>query len=157
MRWKCVCAYEGTNFCGWQSQPNGNGVQDHIEARLAAVFKRFVRIHGSSRTDAGVHARGQVFHFDADWLHGSEALKRSINSQLDLWTEAICIRTDGRRITLCKGYCFRSVFIIKCKCYFVVVKINCVDKIINQSLFIFFVFYIELSKTLYPKADLFLR
>ena len=84
MRWKCVCAYEGTNFCGWQSQPNGNGVQDHIEARLAAVFKHFVRIHGSSRTDAGVHARGQVFHFDADWLHGTEALKRSINSQLDL-------------------------------------------------------------------------
>ena len=63
MRWKCVCAYEGTNFCGWQSQPNGNGVQDHIEARLAAVFKRFVRIHGSSRTDAGVHALGQVANF----------------------------------------------------------------------------------------------
>ena len=82
MRWKCVCAYEGTNFCGWQSQSNKNGVQDHIETRLAVIFKRFVRIHGSSRTDAGVHACGQVFHFDANWEHSPEALKYSINSQL---------------------------------------------------------------------------
>ncbi len=83
MRWKCVCAYEGTHFCGWQSQANRNGIQDHIEARLTAIFKCFVRIHGSSRTDAGVHARGQVFHFDADWFHGAEALKRAVNMQLD--------------------------------------------------------------------------
>lgn len=83
MRWKCVCAYEGTNFFGWQSQANKQGVQDVIEARLAKIFKCFIRIHGSSRTDAGVHARGQVFHFNADWVHGVEALKRAINTQLD--------------------------------------------------------------------------
>jgi len=82
MRWKCTIAYDGTEFCGWQSQVNHNAVQDVIEARLFAIFKHFIRIHGSGRTDAGVHARGQVFHFDADWKHGSEALLRALNRNL---------------------------------------------------------------------------
>ncbi len=74
MRWKCVCAYDGGPFAGWQSQAGGNAIQDIIEARLALVFKRQIRIHGSGRTDAGVHAQGQVFHFDADWDHGPAKL-----------------------------------------------------------------------------------
>lgn len=75
-RWKCVCAYDGTSFAGWQSQSRdkGVGVQDVIEARLAEIFGGPVRIHGSGRTDAGVHARGQVFHFDAAWRHGAPKL-----------------------------------------------------------------------------------
>ena len=73
-RWRCVCAYDGTTFSGWQSQADGTAIQDAIEARLAAVFKRTVRVHGSGRTDAGVHALGQVFHFDADWRHGPDKL-----------------------------------------------------------------------------------
>jgi tRNA pseudouridine38-40 synthase len=68
-RWKCVCAYDGTAFAGWQSQAGGRGIQDVIEARLAAILKTPTRIHGSGRTDAGVHAHGQVFHFDAVWPH----------------------------------------------------------------------------------------
>lgn len=82
MRWKCTVAYDGTPFCGWQSQANGQGVQDVLEARLQAIFHRKIRIHGSGRTDAGVHARGQVFHFDADWNHGAECLLRAINREL---------------------------------------------------------------------------
>jgi tRNA pseudouridine38-40 synthase len=73
-RWKAVCAYDGTAFAGWQSQPDGQGIQDVIEARLGAIFARPVRIHGSGRTDAGVHARGQVFHFDAAWRHPGQRL-----------------------------------------------------------------------------------
>jgi tRNA pseudouridine38-40 synthase len=81
-RWKCTCAYDGTAFAGWQSQtpadgsapPSGLAIQDVIEARLAAIFKAPLRIHGSGRTDAGVHAREQVFHFDAAWRHGPEKL-----------------------------------------------------------------------------------
>ena len=83
MRWKCTCAYDGTHFAGWQSQANHQAVQDVLEARLYSVFKRFIRIHGSSRTDAGVHARGQVFHFDADWPWGTERLKLAINARLE--------------------------------------------------------------------------
>ena len=73
-RWKCVCAYDGGTFAGWQSQLGGTAIQDVIEARLAEIFKKPVRIHGSGRTDAGVHAHGQVFHFDAEWRHGLEKL-----------------------------------------------------------------------------------
>jgi tRNA pseudouridine38-40 synthase len=73
-RWKCVCAYDGTRFAGWQSQPGGVAIQDVIEARTAQIFGGLIRIHASGRTDAGVHACGQVFHFDAPWKHGSEKL-----------------------------------------------------------------------------------
>lgn len=73
-RWKCVCAYDGGSFAGWQSQTGGDAIQDVIEARLAQIFGGLIRIHGSGRTDAGVHAHGQVFHFDAAWRHGPDKL-----------------------------------------------------------------------------------
>jgi tRNA pseudouridine38-40 synthase len=78
-RWKCVCAYDGTSFAGWQSQSRekGVGVQDVIEDRLAQIFGTAVRIHGSGRTDSGVHALEQVFHFDAAWRHGPTKLLAS--------------------------------------------------------------------------------
>lgn len=81
-RWKCVCAYDGRGFSGWQSQPDGNAVQDVIERRLNGMLGRAVRIHGSGRTDAGVHARGQVFHFDAEWTHGSAKLLAALRGGL---------------------------------------------------------------------------
>lgn len=81
-RWKVVCAYDGSTLCGWQSQPGGQTVQDFIEARLAQLFGAPVRIHGSGRTDAGVHARAQVFHFDGNWQHPPEALLRALRSGL---------------------------------------------------------------------------
>ena len=59
-RWKCVCAYDGTGFSGWQSQQTKDSVQDTLEARLEDVLKMHTRIHGSGRTDSGVHAAGQV-------------------------------------------------------------------------------------------------
>ena len=77
-RWKCVCAYDGTGFAGWQSQQGGGAIQDVIEARLAQIFGGLVRIHSSGRTDAGVHAKGQVFHFDAVWSHGPERLRAAL-------------------------------------------------------------------------------
>jgi len=73
-RWKCVCAYDGTQFAGWQSQAGGAAIQDVIEKRLAEIFHASIRIHGSGRTDSGVHAHGQVFHFDAEWRHDPEKL-----------------------------------------------------------------------------------
>jgi len=68
-RWKCTVAYDGGAFAGWQIQPNAETVQSVIERRLAEVLKVPADITGSGRTDAGVHARGQVFHFDAHWPH----------------------------------------------------------------------------------------
>ena len=63
-RLKLIVAYDGRPFAGWQSQAGANAVQDHIEAAFAAVGKLTLRIHGSGRTDAGVHALGQVAHVD---------------------------------------------------------------------------------------------
>ena len=81
-RWLCTVAYDGTDFDGWQSQPSNNAVQDHIQARLTTLLKSPTPIHGSGRTDAGVHARAQVFHVDLDWNHGNAALKKALNTGL---------------------------------------------------------------------------
>ena len=80
MRWKCTCAYDGTRYEGWQAQPSGNTVQDFIERRLRVILKQPVSIYGSGRTDSGVHARGQVFHFEGDWSHGPEALIKALRT-----------------------------------------------------------------------------
>jgi tRNA pseudouridine38-40 synthase len=82
IRWCAHCAYDGTSFYGWQSQIGGNTIQDFIEARLEQIFHHPVRIHGSGRTDAGVHARDQVFHFDAFWKYGAPAFLRALRSGL---------------------------------------------------------------------------
>ena len=66
MRFKATIAYDGRPFRGWQSQVGGVTVQDELEAAAAKVAKvERVPFHGAGRTDAGVHALGQVAHFDA--------------------------------------------------------------------------------------------
>jgi tRNA pseudouridine38-40 synthase len=92
-RWKCLVAYDGTAYSGWQAQPDKNAVQDHIERRLAELLQGEVRIHGSGRTDAGVHARGQVFHFDGAWRHGAERLLGALRGGLP---PSIQVRTAER-------------------------------------------------------------
>jgi tRNA pseudouridine38-40 synthase len=91
-RWKCTCAYDGGGFSGWQSQPNGTAVQDVLEERLAQVLGVPSRIHGSGRTDAGVHASGQVFHFDAEWRHGPEKLAAAMRHRLNRAIQIVSVR-----------------------------------------------------------------
>jgi tRNA pseudouridine38-40 synthase len=59
-----VIAYDGTAFRGWQSQKGGDTIQDELEGVLARIVGEKVVIHGSGRTDAGVHALGQTVHFE---------------------------------------------------------------------------------------------
>lgn len=82
MRWKCTCSYDGGNYAGWQTQRGQLSVQEVIESALEEVFKARVTIHGSGRTDAGVHAREQVFHFDYDWSHGGDRLVKALYTKL---------------------------------------------------------------------------
>jgi tRNA pseudouridine38-40 synthase len=63
-----VIQYLGTNFHGWQRQPNRRTVQEEIEEAIAKVLKQKVTIHGAGRTDAGVHAAAQVAHFEHNSL-----------------------------------------------------------------------------------------
>ena len=57
-------SYDGTNYEGFQTQASGNTIQDIIETRLSKLFDHRIYIAASGRTDAGVHAKGQVIHFD---------------------------------------------------------------------------------------------
>jgi len=57
-------AYNGTNYCGWQNQPNGISIQQKIEEALNIFLRKPLSITGAGRTDAGVHARLMVAHFD---------------------------------------------------------------------------------------------
>ena len=63
-RYKAVVEYNGTGFVGWQSQPCGNTIQQIIEKSFHDIQLSKIKIFGSGRTDSGVHALGQVFHFD---------------------------------------------------------------------------------------------
>ena len=56
--------YDGSPFCGWQTQPSGCGVQDALEGALAQIADQRIETQCAGRTDAGVHALGQVVHFD---------------------------------------------------------------------------------------------
>lgn len=96
-RWKCVCAYDGQPFAGWQSQAGGRAIQDILEERLARIFHTPVRIHGSGRTDAGVHARAQVFHFDAAWGHGPDKLLAALRHRLPSAIQIKTVRPSGAK------------------------------------------------------------
>lgn len=64
IKFRLTIAYDGTNYAGWQWQKTGTGVQQKIEEALGQLFPSRPRLHGSSRTDTGVHALGMVAHFE---------------------------------------------------------------------------------------------
>lgn len=66
MRYFITLAYDGTDFHGWQIQPNGNSVQEELQKALSTLLRQTVAVVGAGRTDAGVHARKMVAHFDFD-------------------------------------------------------------------------------------------
>ncbi|WP_057896917.1 tRNA pseudouridine(38-40) synthase TruA [Liquorilactobacillus oeni] len=85
-RYKIILAYDGTNFAGFQSQPHQRTVQDVLESAVnkMSTSKNFVRIFGSGRTDAGVHALGQVVHFDLENRIPEQGIVNGLNSILPL-------------------------------------------------------------------------
>ena len=74
--------YDGSLFCGWQSQPSACGVQDALEAAIQSVAQHQVRIHAAGRTDTGVHGLGQVVHFETDANRPLSAWVRGVNAHL---------------------------------------------------------------------------
>ena len=69
MRVKMVVAYDGTNYSGWQIQPNGVTIEQKLNEALQALLGEDIRVTGASRTDAGVHSLGNVCIFDTDTRH----------------------------------------------------------------------------------------
>jgi len=74
--------YEGTAYNGWQAQAGGNTIQQIVAAAIEAVTREAVKLHGSGRTDAGVHALGQVAHFQTETSIPAENLVHAVNSHL---------------------------------------------------------------------------
>lgn len=81
-RIRLTLAYDGTDFSGWQLQPDDRTVQGVIEHRLAEIIGSPTRVHGSGRTDSGVHALGQVAHFDCPEGRASIPWQRALNATL---------------------------------------------------------------------------
>lgn len=77
-----VIGYDGTGYYGFQTQPGGNTVQDHLETAIRLLTGETVKLHGSGRTDAGVHARAQVAHFLTESAIPAERWSIALNTRL---------------------------------------------------------------------------
>jgi tRNA pseudouridine38-40 synthase len=82
LRYRATIAYDGTDFWGWQRQVARRTVQGELEAALSAISGNPAAVVGAGRTDIGVHATGQVAHFDIEWAHSPEALAHAVNAAL---------------------------------------------------------------------------
>lgn len=81
-RYRATVAYDGTDFSGWQVQPGQRTVQSDMEAAIKTLTGQDVRVNSSGRTDTGVHARGQVVHFDVATRIPVARFKLALNSRL---------------------------------------------------------------------------
>jgi tRNA pseudouridine38-40 synthase len=82
MRFRLTLEYDGANYSGWQLQNGQESIQGRIEAALAQLFSTRIRVYGAGRTDAGVHARGQVAAFTAPRAIDPIELIRALNALL---------------------------------------------------------------------------
>ena len=82
IRYKCTVAYDGSAYCGWQTQNTGASVQEQIEAAVSHIMNRPVRVLAAGRTDAGVNAWGQVFQFDTEMDVSERTMMGAINGHL---------------------------------------------------------------------------
>lgn len=90
VRYKVILSYDGTNYVGFQVQENGNSIQAELNKALKRMTKGlYIPVKGSGRTDSGVHANGQVVHFDYPSQIDPDHLQRALNSLLP---KDICVK-----------------------------------------------------------------
>ena len=112
-RYKAIIAYDGTNFNGFQKQPNGRTVQEEIEQTLTKMANgKEITVFGSGRTDAGVHAMGQVIHFDYPEERPLERMRFALDKQSpeDIAVKKVAIVSEdfhARYLVKEKTYQFR--------------------------------------------------
>ena len=82
MRVKMIVAYDGTNYCGWQIQPNGITIEQVLNEHLSRLLKEDIKVTGASRTDAGVHSLGNVCMFDTNTRMPAEKISYALNQKL---------------------------------------------------------------------------
>lgn len=101
--------YDGAGFAGWQSQPDGNTVQDVLEGALAQIAGAPLRVVCAGRTDAGVHALAQVVHFDAPLERPLTAWVRGVNAHLPVtvavrWAVPVADDFHARFVARARAY-----------------------------------------------------
>ena len=108
MNIKLTIEYDGTNYCGWQTQPNGPTIQSVVEQAVSTFLGAPTRVTASGRTDAGVHALGQVVNFFSDREPDLHKLRRGINAltpidisvkHAEIVPDSFDARRDGRSRT----------------------------------------------------------
>ena len=80
--YKITLEYDGTNYVGWQRQENGSSIQQLVEEAIAKLSKQKITLFGAGRTDAGVHARGQVANFELEQNFDTDTIRDGINHYL---------------------------------------------------------------------------
>lgn len=105
MNIKLVVEYDGTRYHGWQTQPNLETVQETLERAVSTFLTTPTKITGSGRTDAGVHALGQVVNFHCEQDHTAHRIRRALNAltppditikEVELVMDEFDARRDGR-------------------------------------------------------------
>ncbi len=112
MRYVLKVSYDGTSYHGWQVQNNGVSVQEEMEKAIFSVFGENVRMVASGRTDSGVHALGQVCHFDSERIIPDKSVAAALNSHLPCDISVTDAKTadvsfDSNRSAKKKTYVYR--------------------------------------------------
>lgn len=82
MMYHVIVAYDGSSYYGFQRQKKQLGIQEVIEKALKNMTKKNITIHSAGRTDKGVHAKGQSFHFETEFELDGETIKKALNKRL---------------------------------------------------------------------------
>ncbi len=103
-RVKLTVAYDGTNYCGWQIQPNGVTIESELNRHLSELLQEPIRVIGASRTDAGVHALGNVAVFDTEARMPAEKISYAMNTRLpaDIRVQDSCQVPDDFHPRFCE-------------------------------------------------------
>lgn len=102
-RIKLIVAYDGTNYCGWQTQINGMTVEEVLNKTLSGLLKEDIRVIGASRTDSGVHALGNVAVFDTESKIPGDKFSFALNQRLpeDIRIQESCQVADDFHPRFC--------------------------------------------------------
>ena len=114
-RYRLTVEYDGGPFVGWQRQADGRSVQEAIEGAIAAFCGERASVRGAGRTDAGVHALGQVVHFDLSRAWPAERVREALNAHLRPDPVAVldaglaALGFDARFSAVARHYSYRIV------------------------------------------------
>lgn len=102
-RIKLTIAYDGTNYCGWQVQPNGITIEEVINKELSKLTGESIQVIGASRTDSGVHAKGNVAVFDTETTIPAEKLSMALNQRLP--EDIVIVKSEEVPLDFHPRYC----------------------------------------------------